>query len=332
MENDTIHTLSHQLRAGLNLVSGSFSIGVISRLSDEEDNNLDVRGETHKPFDNYRGWIRGLLNASNGLTEHSDNIKKLFANLSDPEIDELPLSDEEKERTKDAPNFYKNYLVQGPFYRTEIAWLCNERGLITFVQGHIYESIKFFDNALEQIKADCWVAPHQTEYDSARSSYRRISINKAIARLEAGKIEDSSDTLQSFYKHDTSDGKVGLSHYLAAGYLGLCHHLAGRKKTAKKYYLEALTYFENKRSHMRTVAISRRHLADLYSSNHDFKKAKTLINQAISTAASAEQQDILNHAYVSKAKLLIWSGKDISAANELLRQATEYAIKMGLPK
>lgn len=333
--NDTLHVVSHKLRAGLNLVSGSFSIGVISRLLDEIGDKFDFGGEALKPYDSYRGWIRGLLNAAVALDETDKVYVELFDNNRN-EVDELVDSDfsEHKDEFNEIKKFIACCHIQKPFYRTEIAWLYNERGLVSLVQGRLFDALTFFDNALEQIISDNWVSPAKFESTAARSSFRKVTINKAIALLEAGRINQAHDLLLKIHNELQRKKRhiPNLSLYLAKGYLGLCHHLAGRKNNARNLYKEALDYFENKPNHMRTVAIFRRHLADLHRGMNDFDEARKLINQSISIASSSEQQDILHHAYVSKAHLIRWSGGKTAKAMDLLVKAECYATKMGIPK
>lgn len=333
--NDTLHVVSHKLRACLNLVSGSFSIGVISRLLDETRDKFDFGGEAVKPYDSYRGWIRGLLNAAVALDE-TDKVYLDFSNNNEDQIDELVDSkfSKHKDEFNEIRNFINDYRIQEPFYSTEIVWLYNERGLVSLVQGRLFDAITFFDSALEQIIDDNWVSPAKFESTAARSSFRKVTINKAIALLEAGEINEAYDVLLKLHNElERKQRQIpNFTLYLAKGYLGLCHHLAGRKNSARILYKEALDYFENKPNHMRTVAIFRRHLADLYRGMSDFDEARKLISQSISIASSAEQQDILHHAYVSKAHLIRWSGGKTSKAMDLLVKAEAYATKMGIPK
>ncbi|MET1255107.1 SIR2 family protein [Aliikangiella maris] len=337
LEYDTLHIATHKLRAGFNLVSGSFSIGVISRLFHEESDELDLGGETRKPFDNYRSWIRGLLNAAVANDHFDDAIDKIF-NSGQHDIDEivkdLKLKNEQAKKFENIRKFIKQFKIQKPFYRTEIAWLYNERGLVNFLQGRLYEAITFFDSALEQINDDQWVCLSEDESQSAASTYRRIILNRAVARLEAGKLEDALDVLLSMHNQlsDKNRARPNQTLYWAKGYLGLCYHLNGRKNTAQKYYKAAIDYFADQPNHMRTLAIFRRHLADLYRSLNQLEKAQSLINQSISTATSADQQDILHHAFVSKARLINAADENTGTAMGLLNKAQQYAEKMGIYK
>ncbi|MCP5448227.1 MAG: tetratricopeptide repeat protein [Chromatiaceae bacterium] len=224
--------------------------------------------------------------------------------------------------------------VQKPFYPSEVVWLLNERGIVSFLQGKLFDALPVFRLARRALGGANWANADVGEDDAPNSMERRIRLNEALAVLEYGKIDRARETFRRLaerlergrrYRH-------GVTGNLAMGYLGLSYHQAGRYRTAEEHYLKALDFLEGQTRHTRAVAIFRRHLGDLYRKTGEFKSAKKYINLAISAASSAEQQDIYHFSLVSKAHLLALETGPSEEAFRLLNQAEQYADKLGLLK
>jgi len=313
---DSIQSPIQRLRAAKNLIAHAFSIGVISRLGFEE-NGFDLIGEneTHCPFENYESWTRGILNAATGITHLR---KKLSGILKEP-------NSEDKH-------------IRHAFYATEISWLYNERALTNFVQGRLYDALPLFELALDGIRGQKFTDDHRDFHRGPSSSYRRVLLNKALARLEFGKISEARKYFEMLSKQVTSRStndpsrRISLTGIIATGYLGLCDHLTSRFDTAGEYYDIALKRLEDKPHRLRTKAIFLKLQADLERTKNNIDKAEELIDESIRATISVEQQDILHHSYISKALITSHDPARLSESLEFLRRAETYAERLGIPK
>ena len=98
------------LRGAYAILRGSFSIGAISRLEIMHELN------NKQPYEAYRLWIQNITHLSIRLSAYQDDL-----------IEEGNKQNREEEEVRLRYNL--------PFYRDEVAWLYNERALISFVQG-----------------------------------------------------------------------------------------------------------------------------------------------------------------------------------------------------
>ncbi|GAB4520311.1 MAG: hypothetical protein Tsb0019_21200 [Roseibium sp.] len=79
-----IHAIPQRLRAGFSLVRSAFSVGSLSRME-----NVRPDKEHEPPFEVYRGWLRGLMNAATGLRiNHSELTWLLSETVLEKDIDE----------------------------------------------------------------------------------------------------------------------------------------------------------------------------------------------------------------------------------------------------
>lgn len=301
---DSLHSISRSIRAAVNLVNGSFSIGVVSRLEKANFKNIEYICGHAQPFEAYHRWLRCLSNIAVAI-----EAKRQETGLK----------------------------IQRPLYETEAAWIFNEQGLVNLIQGKIFDSIQLFRIAKERLDSAPWIDPDSNKSYPPLTSLRRVELNYAIAMLEFGKIKDAENEFYRLYRRGKNEkrNKTSLTVYLACIYLGLCYHLQGRMTQAEERYEEALNYFkrENK-NFLRVTAIIRTHYGNLKRGLNDYESANLLLNIAIKASASAKQMDIFHHASVSKAKLLLAkSDKGFATqALTLLNNAERYAEKMGLYK
>jgi len=302
---DSIHSISRTIRAAVNLVNGSFSIGVVSRLEDITFRNIEYICGHAQPFEAYNRWLRCLSNIAVAIEYESEKLP--------------------------------NKMIQVPLYETEAAWIYNEQGLVNLIQGRLFDALQLFKLAKERLDGQPWVDTDDTESYPSLTSLRRVELNYAIAMLEAGRIKEAESEFSRLFRRKESNfrNKTSLTVFLACGYLGLCYHLQGRLTQAEERYKEALKYFkkENK-NFLRVTAIFRLHYGNLKRGLNDYKKADFFLNVAIGAAASAKQMDVYHHACTSKAKLLLAKAEKGYAleAISLLDNAAVYAEKMGLFK
>jgi len=168
---------SEQLRAAYALVRGTFSISVISRLNEDFQS---VGGEA--PFDEYRTWTRKLLNTARLLSwfvewfheaQTLDEGQKSFA---------LPMNE--------------------PFFRDEVSWLYNERALVSFIQGRLFDAVPLF----EQAQRVLGTSHENTNSVSYKATHRRVQLNMALAQLERGHISTAQDAFESIIRERKNDG------------------------------------------------------------------------------------------------------------------------------
>jgi len=298
---DSKNSLSIILRAAVNLVSETFSIGVISQL-DSITTDIEYICGHPQPFEGYRRWLRCLSNVAVDLEKNEKHIRKF-----DPKT---PL--------------------QTPLYETESAWLFNESGLVSLIQGRLYDALPLFRIAKDRLTVSFYGQPQ------ASTTSRRIELNEAIAMTEFGKIREAQEILSMLYQRKKiKRSKNSLTANLACGYLGYCYHLQGRKVRAEELYKEALKFLgKDNKNYLRAISLFRQYLGNLYRSLDEFSKADHYINLAIDAAASSRQMDLFHHANISKARLLFAVADKgyASQAFGLLNNASAYAENMGLYK
>ncbi|MCG8493316.1 MAG: SIR2 family protein [Sneathiellales bacterium] len=317
---DTYQSPTQRLRAAKNLIAHAFSVGVISRLGSEE-NGFSLIGENKSncPFENYQSWTRGITNAATGITETRAKLIKVLNDHGDEEPDDKKTS---------------NPHIRFPFYSTEIAWLYNERALVNFVQGKLYDSLPLYEKALEVIQKQKF-CKYDDYHMGPSSSYRRVMLNKALARLEFGKISEAKSDFILLKKTNSAtrnSDSVGLTKIIATGYLGLCDHLIDRLDTAEECYDQAIKMLEQMPHRLRTKAIFLKFRADLNRTKGNYDRSLEDIESSIRSAKSVAQQDILHHAMVSKALIVAEKDGNYPKAYDLLRRSEIYAEKLGIPK
>jgi hypothetical protein len=57
-----MHAVTQRIRSNFSLVRSAFSVGSLSRMDGAPVNDSDI-----PPFELYRGWLRGILNAAAGV-------------------------------------------------------------------------------------------------------------------------------------------------------------------------------------------------------------------------------------------------------------------------
>lgn len=355
-----LHAVPQRLRACYVLLRGAFSIGALSRLSEDDVAPTDMR-----PFDDYRDWLRGLINAAVGLHE----IEPLTRAMVEGGLTADPSSEPASLAAKDGWGAYRKLLqnlesnrqtqpvgssvqrglsdlvrkarqnllykkrqtsnvgsLKHPFYVDEIAWLLNERGLASYVQGRIYDALAHFNRALD------WVARDRTGADepSYRAMERRIRLNWSIAMIDRGHIAKAraalTDTVNSIVTFE--GGSPSATHLHARGYLALCDHLTGNLERAFSEY-SAVVEKCIEMGNLRAVAIYDAHLSDLMSRLGDADGARRRINLARAAAAQAEQRDVLHLVILRHAQQLLSEG-NVKGAIERITQAEVYGEALGL--
>lgn len=217
--------------------------------------------------------------------------------------------------------------VRHPLYRDEIAWLFNERALTSLIQGRIFDAIPLFRKARN-------IMSHRITPKSDTKAFnaveRRVNLNYAIAMIERGRIRDARIILEDLARSSVSVPYSTPSRIEPHihGYLALCDHLGGSFETARARYEKSLAKLASTQE-LRTIAIFKRHLADLYRSIGDIDLAENEIQLAINAASQAQQRDILHLAFASRAQIHL-ELKKTEEVSEILPQLKEYSERMGL--
>lgn len=347
-----IHAVSQALRAAYSLIRGTFSLGTLTRFS-----NVPEHDSLQQPLETYRSWLRALHQHSIALNKVSKIATALLKQQLLPVGAETrngkPITAFEKEMAKLNSNIWSRWLkieaeilaarpikqkrrqttsppydsLRQAYYRDELAWIFNERGLTALMQGRIYDSIPLFERATRLMSH--WVREKSDLHDF-HASERRIQLNYAYALIERGRLEQARGILLEIrLTSKRIEGHTpAKSEAVAIGYLALCDHLNGSFENAEKGYLKAIKKMM-KLGRDRGVAIFYRHLANLYRAEGSYSKAEKYLNFAINKAAQCEQRDVLHWALTSQAALCISDGRN-NEATAIIRRVSSYASKMGL--
>lgn len=232
-------------------------------------------------------------------------------------------------------NIDRLLLIQQPFFRDELVWLYNERALISFIQGRLFDAYPLFGQALKLAVGEVKVG----DPVSYRASNRRIELNQALVDLERGSLKNAQENLETLALETQLKGKGytdSIINIYAIGYLALCHHLGDNFKAANRGYKEAIEKLRNL-NEARGVSIFLCHRADLLrakakSKNDDkYLKAIEALNESEQIAQSIRAVDLQNYALIARARLLR-DMKNRPVALENLRNAERYARSMGNQK
>ncbi|MGX9354163.1 SIR2 family protein [Roseobacteraceae bacterium S113] len=298
-----------RLRAAYALVRGTFSISVVARLSLHHDHR-----QPNLPFDEYRTWIRSLLNAAVLLGQIGAGYRRYQKRVGDTEA--LPFNQ--------------------PFLRDELAWLYNERGLVSFVQGRLFDGLPLFDLASTMLTS----GNGRTNPPSFEATHRRIHLNYAVAQLERGNIVTAQGTFEKIMEASGprwSGDTPSVVHWISKGYLALSLHLTNDFPRALELYGNVLDHI-GRFDHPRAESIFRRHYADLLRSMAKTRNDQRFYDKALYELRSAEELalgiravDIQNYALIARARL----NRDLDdrgLALENLRNAESFAATMGIQK
>lgn len=309
-----METFNDKLRAAYALIRGTFSISVIARLA--EHALIDKR---IAPFDEYRTWTRKLLNTA---TLHNKIREMDIAHR-------LIRPGDKEDKFSDAIPY------NHPFLRDEVSWLYNERALVSFLQGRLFDALPLFEQARVMLGSSSERSSPQSE----DSTHRRIQMNFALAQVERGNIVTAQETLARIvvetgerWQSDTPS----VIHCMAKGYLALCNHLTNEFTRAAEGYEEVLKNIAQF-NHPRAESIFRRHYADLLramsTSRNDpeYKEAISQLRSSEELALGIRATDLHHYAIMAQARLHR-DKQERGQALEKLRQVEAYATAMGIQK
>lgn len=346
-----LHAVPQRLRAMLSLVQGSFSIGSLSRLVDMADRDQDA--ET--PFDAYRSWLRSLLNAGASLDRSRKEYTNAYYGTFFPDSnlgksgsqwllgdhtygidasEKARLEKVESDAGKEAEEIgftirqsTRFKTLRHPYYRDEIAWLYNERGVTALAQGLVYDALPLLRQA-GSIMSHRRVP--ETDSHAFHAAERRVFLNYGAALIERGNVAEARRVFQdlhigSLQLPNSTPSEILLFSEL---YLALCDHLSGAVQTADRSYRRLQAAFVE-RGQYRTVAITSRFHADLLRARGKLEEAAEKASAAVKAAERSEQRDIEHLALVTQARVFVEQEKYAEAVAGI-RRSLAYAQNMGL--
>lgn len=332
----SLHAVPQRIRALYGLLRSGFSIGTVSRLSALDEREID------QPYERFKGWLRGVTNAAIGWDYALDELfyqedphnrvlddkkvkgtrSRIVNALSDLNACAQPPKADEV--FQDFNGFAR------PLYRDEVGWLLNERGVVSLVQGQIFDAIPLFQRALDEMHH----VDVSRNYDPAlHAAVRRVRLNQAIALIDRGHLARAYDMLRGLQlPEDFSNHSGSQVSWLARGYIGLIDHLSGNLDVALTAYDETIGLAQD-REMMRVVGIFSKHKADLLRRKSKFDDAHEAISKATSAALNCAQRDILHLAKVSEGNLILADPDgEISSASTCMIEALQFAQTMGIPR
>ncbi len=294
------------LRAALAIARSSFSISLVSRF--EDYTRLPAEdGPPEGFFESYRQQIRWIIRKAWELSAK-----------------QAP-NERNQDRSKDRANLQALYI-------DDIAWLCNECGIASLVQGSAIEAADMFRYALEvnrKIEGD---GPGGARHNS-------MSLNLAITQITRGELKAAKDRLSSIQRHTfENDDKESPTHYCACTYLALIEHIQGNPPHAETLLDKAYELASENHSDLRAMSIITRLKADIKRRSRDYDAAKLLVRESIAFAEAGGHIDLRNWAVLSRLKLELSNTEGTVANHRFVTQSgsqitdlVRYAKTMNMP-
>ena len=325
---------------------------VLVRLDETLENPLT--NDIHSPFDRTSLRLKQLLEGIISSQQAREVVTKIAEKDSDGTNTKetfdtkivTPFINAKDENTKEQWRRLHPVNTFGPrsnpecaLYPHELAWIWNERGVIAFAQGKMYDAIPFYNMALEALK------DHEGHEGFAGPGKARILLNIATVNIERGNlrraqeqlklvIDDSMESSGPISNSNKDEYTIVRRHVvrpISIGYQGLILHLQGDLESAIKKYDEALNLL-TMQSRLRAVSIFRKHRSDAYAALGNIHEAEQDILHAISSAQSMMQIDQLHFARLSEVRLSLLKKtvNDQKKATRIIESVIDYASSMNL--
>ncbi len=282
------------LRAAYATIRTVYGVGVVARFHEFGD-------RSHPPaigyFEEHRHQVRWLL-------KRAKNIDELLRKTgSKPEIDR-----------------------HQPFYSGDIAWLYNECGVLSLVQGRLNDAGKLFSEAISALNP---IERRGTPGALTAS----IRLNRALVDIELGNLRKADAALRDIIVQQDEHRAV---RWIAIGYRGLIEHIRGNLDEADRRYDGAIKVLTKMRRN-RAASIFSRHRADLkrrLGGPTQMDNAARFATDAVNLAAAGSHADVLHQARLSL--LRVKAQRDDHGSFGDLRKELEsieyYAKIMGMPR
>ena len=212
-------------------------------------------------------------------------------------------------------------------YIGELIWLLNERSVIALLQGDLYEAQRGFREADR--------ANYVLRTPLPGQAWRRIEINRALLRIERGRIAEARSKLSEIDEKiksapAKSKEEDRRTKPLIESYIGLCDHLGGNYTIAERRFNKAISAFIETEQ-QRALAVTYIRKASLLYDLRRTKEANKLAYLGRSTAESGRQIDILWRARLTEIRGMN-AKVDSSKIMTMLIEAKKYATIMELPR
>lgn len=309
-------------------------------------------GYQQSPFDRTANRLKtlqeGAISARQARQVITDTRSRPHDGLTYDQEIVKPYVDKPDDYTKHPINTFGPLTVpEEALYPHELAWLWNERGVIAFAQGRLYDALPYYNLALKSIRK------HEGDPDPLGPSTVRIWVNIAICEIERGNLRRANTLLQTVIDYARSvndlshepEGFAKAGHVIgpvSIGYQGLVKHLSGDISGAIKRYDQAIDELEPQ-NRRRALSIFYKHRADAYGVfrnagetvfNMDGKDRDPMreIDRSISAAQSMMQLDQLHFARLSKVRLLLMDNttENQREAATVIAEVLKYAESMNL--
>jgi tetratricopeptide (TPR) repeat protein len=286
---------SRMVRAAYGVIRTVYGVGVVARFHEYVED-----GPPEGYFEEHRRHVRWLLKRAQALG---------------PQVSADPLQSATDTDVKRS----------APFYTGEIAWLYNESGVLSLVQGNLDDAAALFAQAIRVL--------NEIERRGAPAALTSaVRLNRALVDIERGHLRKADATLRDITSFRDEHRAV---RWIAYGYRGLIEHLRGNRDKASSKYEQA-TKVLNGLKRYRAASIFMRHHADLKRSlgKASLEEARGLVDEAVNLAAAGSHSDVLYQARLTRLRIRAdQEGPGCYAdLRRELRTIEHYAKVMGMPR
>jgi tetratricopeptide (TPR) repeat protein len=321
-QEGTAELQSRMLRAAYGTIRTVYGVGVIARFQEFGDK---ATPPSVGYFEEHRQQVRWLLKQGKEIERrlsktpikagklHRMAVKKPATNAALKLLEIKKILDHE-------------FVQKLPFYSGDIAWLYNECGVLSLVQGRLNDASKLFSESMRAL------LPIERRGTPAALT-ASVRLNRALVDIELGNLPKAEGALRDIIAQQDEHRAV---RSIASGYCGLIEHIRGNLGEARSRYDGAVKVLvEMKRN--RAASIFSRHCADLcrcLQAKDDLKEAERLADNAVNLAAAGSHADVLHQARLSRLRIQAASRGPESFAQlrKELESIEAYAKVMGMPR
>ena len=216
-------------------------------------------------------------------------------------------------------------------YADELAWLYNELGLVSYIQGYLREAQSVWAELAEIGMAAEHVGRTRSPSERGRR-WRQTQLYLALVAIERGQLQRASDTLKeslpSARRAKDSDSVVGRM----IGHLGWVHHLQGDLSGAMARYDTAIELMRTAGVH-RGRSIFLRLRGAVHYRLDDPGTAGSDFQEAVAVAELGGYLDLAQHARLAQAILGVRTGTPGEGLETgAIERVLAFAERMGIPK